>query len=105
MNRDRSRVGSGGKLFMLTSALALLVASVLSAAPVLHERIHSTNAPGHECAVTIFVSGKCEHSVCDSPSAVPHSSPLAIACFPRQFQSVTPALEFSPLEHAPPANS
>jgi hypothetical protein len=105
MNRGTFHTGSGGRLFTLTSVLALLVASMLSAAPSLHERIHSTTASGHECAVTIFASGKCEHSTCDSPSAVPHPAPPAIAFPPHQFHCITPALEFSLLEHAPPANS
>jgi hypothetical protein len=84
---------------------AFLFAFALSDAPRLHEYLHKALGPDHECAATIFASGKCEHSAGDSPSAVPHSAPPAIAFLPRQFQCTTPALEFSLLEHAPPANS
>ena len=90
------------KIAALGSIGAFLVTIALSDAPRLHEHLHKALGPDHECAATIFASGKCEHSACDSPSAVPPSASPAIAFLPRELQSVALALEFSRLEHAPP---
>ena len=78
---------------------------VLSAIPKLHERIHSSSgAANHECAVTLLTSGTYQHTVSDTIAI----APLPVTAFAHvssRFQLVSPRLEFSLLEHAPPAIS
>lgn len=83
---------------------AFLFALVLSAAPQLHERIHQPNGTTHQCAVTLLTAGNCEHTPCDTITLAPPPQP-ASAPFHGQFQLVSARLEFSLLEHAPPAIS
>jgi hypothetical protein len=85
---------------------AVLFAFILSAVPHLHEQIHATSsAANHECAVTLLASGKYQHTpniaICVTPPAPPTSfaPTLVESCF------VSAHLEFSLLEHAPPAVS
>jgi hypothetical protein len=85
---------------------ALLFAVVLSAIPQLHERIHdATGAPNHECVVTILTSGSCQHTPIAPISLAPPTPPAAFAHVLVSFQLVSARLEFSLLEHAPPAIS
>jgi len=78
---------------------------ILSAIPQLHERIHSsTGATNHECAVTLLTSGNYQHTVCDTIAIAPPPA-TAFAHVSLRFQLVSPRLEFSLLEHAPPALS
>jgi hypothetical protein len=82
---------------------AFLFAVTLSAVPQLHEQIHTaTGSPGHECAVTLLASGNCQHTPVATISV---ASPQAVAHISRSFSLVTAHLEFSLLEHAPPAVS
>jgi hypothetical protein len=82
---------------------AFLFALVLSATPQLHERIHKASADAsHQCAVTLLASGHCQHTPSATISIVPPSPSQGDAFSPRNFDSVTPRLEFSLLEHAPP---
>jgi hypothetical protein len=85
---------------------ALLFALLLSAAPQLHERIHkaSTDA-SHQCAVTLLASGHCQQTPCDAISIVPPAPRLGDAFSHSSFQIVSPRLDFSLLEHAPPVLS
>ena len=92
------------RLSALATIGAFLFAFALSDVPPLHERLHKALGPDHECAATIFASGKCEHSACDSPSTVPHFALPRIAFLPRQIHFFSATLEFS-LEHAPPTHS
>jgi hypothetical protein len=84
---------------------AFLFALVLSAAPQLHERIHQPDGGTHQCAVTLLTAGSCEHTPCDTVALAPPPPKPASAPFHRHFQLVSARLEFSPLEHAPPAIS
>jgi len=84
---------------------AFLFALVLSAAPQLHERIHQPSGATHECAVTVLTSGNCEHTPCDAIAIAPQPPKPASALVHRHFQLVSARLEFSLLEHAPPALS
>jgi hypothetical protein len=85
---------------------AVLLALVLSAIPRLHEQIHgTTGAPNHECAVTLLTSGNCQHTPNAAISLAPPAPPTAFAHIPASFQLVSARLEFSLLEHAPPAVS
>lgn len=78
---------------------------VLSALPQLHERIHSSSrAANHECAVTLLMSGTYQHTVSDTIAIAPPPA-TAFAHVSFRFQLVSPRLEFSLLEHAPPALS
>ena len=84
---------------------AFLFALVLSAAPQLHERIHQPSGATHECAVTLLTAGNCEHTPCDAIAIAPRPPKPASAVFQRHFQLVSARLDFSLLEHAPPALS
>jgi hypothetical protein len=84
---------------------AFLFALVLSAAPQLHERIHQPDGATHQCAVTLLTAGNCEHTPCDAIAIAPQPPKPAPAPFHRHFQLVSARLEFSLLEHAPPAIS
>jgi hypothetical protein len=81
---------------------AFLFTIALSNAPRLHEHFHKALGPDHECAVTMFLSGTCDHSACVTPSTMPPVATATPVFFPRQFRSVQAGLEFSLLEHAPP---
>jgi hypothetical protein len=85
---------------------AVLFALVLSALPQLHEQIHAaTGAPNHECAVTLLTSGNYQHTPNAAISLAPSAPPTAFAHALSTFQLVNAHLEFSLLEHAPPAVS
>jgi hypothetical protein len=85
---------------------ALLLALVLSAIPRLHEEIHGVpRAANHECAVTLLTSGNYQHTPATAISLAPPAPPRAFVHVLANFQLVTAHLEFSLLEHAPPAIS
>lgn len=103
---------SDGKLIALRAMVAagfigaILFTLVLSAIPQLHERIHSSSgSPNHECAVTLVASGNYQHTASDTIAPAPPPPPTAFAHAPIRFQLVSAHLEFSLLEHAPPAFS
>lgn len=102
---------SDGKVIALRAVVvagfigAFLFALVLSAAPQLHERIHQPTGATHECAVTLVTAGNCEHTPCDTIAIAPQPPKPASALVHRHFQLVSARLEFSLLEHAPPAIS
>jgi hypothetical protein len=85
---------------------AVLFALVLSVIPRLHEQIHgASSAANHECAVTLLTSGNYQHTPAAAISVAPPAPPTAFAHFLANFQLVSAHLEFSLLEHAPPAVS
>ncbi|HMG06468.1 MAG TPA: hypothetical protein VK581_13495 [Chthoniobacterales bacterium] len=84
---------------------AFLLTLVLSVAPQLHERIHQPTGPNHECAVTLLSSGTCTHTPCDTIAIAPPLPRSASRFSDLVFQLVSPRLDFSQLEHAPPAIS
>jgi hypothetical protein len=85
---------------------AILFAVILSAVPQLHEQIHdATGAPNHECVVTLLTSGNYQHTPIAPISLAPPTPPEAFAHVLASFQLVSAHLEFSLLEHAPPAVS
>jgi len=102
--RIRSGWFGGTTVLLLAAAIVLMLG--LSAAPNLHERLHPTAAPLHECAVTLIVSGSCHHSA---------AAPLMIApATAAQFSKIpalnpiwvaAPFLSASIFEHAPPVRS
>lgn len=88
------------------SLAALLFALVLSATPQLHEQFHGTKgAANHECAVTLLASGSYQHTPTATISLAPPRPPKTFVQAFAGFSLVTAHLEFSLLEHAPPANS
>jgi hypothetical protein len=101
--------GKGTTLRAITAAgciAAVLLALVLSAIPRLHEQIHgTTGTPNHECAVTLLTSGNYQHTPHTAISLAPPAPPTAFAHILASFQLVSAHLEFSLLEHAPPAIS
>jgi hypothetical protein len=84
---------------------AFLFALVLAAAPQFHERIHQPDGATHQCAVTLLASGNCLHTPVTTISLAPPARPQTLAHISRSFSLVTAHLEFSLLEHAPPAVS
>jgi hypothetical protein len=72
----------------------------------LHEAIHATTgAPNHECAVTLLTSGNYQYTPIATISLAPPAPPATFAHVCATFQLVSAHLEFSLLEHAPPAIS
>jgi hypothetical protein len=101
-----------GKLIALRAMVsaaflgAVLLTLVLSAIPQLHERIHQTSSTAnHECAVTLLTSGNYQHTAGDTIALALPPPPTAFAHLSCRFQLVSARLEFSLLEHAPPAIS
>jgi predicted metal-binding membrane protein len=85
---------------------AVLFALILSAIPRLHEQIHdASSAPNHECAVTLLTAGNYQHTPIVAISVAPLAPPTPFAHALPGFHFVTAHLEFSLLEHAPPAVS
>jgi hypothetical protein len=85
---------------------AILLALVLSAIPQLHEQIHgASSTANHECAVTMLTSGNYQHAPTATISVAPSVPPTSLAHAIHSFQLVSAHLEFSLLEHAPPAVS
>ena len=85
---------------------AFLLALALSAAPQLHERIHDlSDVTHHECAATLISSGNYDHFSADVLLPAPVTPPVMQLHISRQFSLVLAALDFSLLEHAPPAIS
>jgi hypothetical protein len=101
MNRRKSYAGFS--FVALVVALAILVASVLAAAPQLHQRIHG--AAQHECAVTLIASGKYDHTPANASAVTPYHGLSEATFLPDHLRVTTPVLEFSLLEHAPPSVS
>jgi predicted metal-binding membrane protein len=88
------------------SLAAFLFALVLSSAPQLHEQLHgATGVGGHECAVTLLASGSYQHTPVSTISLAPPPTPKSFVQALASFELVCAHLEFSLLEHAPPANS
>jgi hypothetical protein len=102
---------SDGKVIALRAIVtggfigAFLFALVLSAAPQLHERIHQPGGATHECAVTLLTAGTCQHTPCDAIAIAPQPPPAPSALVRHHSKLVSARLEFSLLEHAPPAIS
>ena len=85
---------------------AVLFAFILSAIPHLHEQIHATSSTAnHECAVTLLSSGKYQPTPNIAISVTPPASPGSFALTLVDSCLVCAHLEFSLLEHAPPAVS
>src|SRR5207249_9341784 len=97
-----SETATWRKVFALTIIVAFLFAFVLSDAPRLHDQLHKALGADHECAVTMFLSGGCDHSACVPPSAVPLVVASTSVIVLQPLQLVKAGLEFSLLEHAPP---
>ena len=101
--------GKGTVLRAIVAAaciVAVLLALVLSSIPRLHEQIHAnTSAPNHECAVTLLTSGNYQYTFTAVTSPVPPARPTAFSHSFTSSELVRTHLEFSPLEHAPPAIS
>jgi len=88
------------------SLAAFLFALVLSATPQLHEHLHGATEPTkHECAATLLASGNYQHTPTVTISLAPPSPPTTFVQAFASFQLVSAHLEFSLLEHAPPAIS
>jgi hypothetical protein len=83
-------------------AFAVLVATLLSSSPALHERLHSDATATHLCVVTLFASGQCESVSAPPVFAPPETAPLLATVPVPPAQSLAPAHFFALLEHAPP---
>src|SRR4051812_3800617 len=100
--------GNGRSIAILAAAFLglFLFTLLLAAIPQLHERIHaSSGAANHECAVTLLASGHYQHTPTVTISLVPRTPPATFAHALADFGLVHAHLEFSLLEHAPPAVS
>jgi hypothetical protein len=99
--------GAAFRAAIAAGALAAFVfALVLSATPQLHEQFHgATGGANHECAVTLLASGNFQHTPIATIALAPPAPPKVFVQARPTFQLVSAHLEFSLLEHAPPANS
>ena len=100
---------TSSKVRAVTAALlfgAFAFAVGLSATPQLHEWLHDVgDRTNHECAATLLSSGSVELSERAPVSGVPRPAPSLPAFRSERFPHTAPSLEFSRLEHAPPALS
>jgi hypothetical protein len=98
-----------GKLRVPLAALllaAIAFAIGLSASPEMHDWLHKTGDwSHHECAATLLSSGGVEHSDCEPPFVAPQPAPATPVFRIPAFAWVISPLEFTRLEHAPPALS
>jgi hypothetical protein len=79
----------------------VLIASVLSAAPQSHERLHGYS--NHECAATLISAGSYDHGTIEAPGmGAPNLTAETKISLPH-CPLVGSPLNFSLLEHAPPA--
>lgn len=88
--------------YALGNIAAFFFTIALSDSPRLHEHLHKSLGE-HQCAVTLFASGACEHVAGNSPAVGPVSYSWAPIRFPSSLQPIVARLELSRLEHAPPA--
>lgn len=94
------------RIFALGCIGAFLLTMALAEVPQLHERVHQdSTGTSHECAVTLLKSGNCTHPPCDLIVNAPIPAQATSAISRDLFRIVRPRLEFSLLEHAPPAFS
>lgn len=78
----------------------------LSVAPNLHERLHSTDASLHECAVTLIASGSCHYNAAAPPMIAPITAlqlSKILALSPQWVESLFLVARI--FEHAPPPHS
>ncbi|HEX4639758.1 MAG TPA: hypothetical protein VH252_00130 [Chthoniobacterales bacterium] len=102
MDIGRIRTTTGTPAFALLVVLAILLASLFSSAPQWHARFHGN--VHHECGATLFRAGNCELFVCDRLVLPQTRSHWPIHILPLTTVTVRD-LDFSLLEHAPPAFS
>src|SRR5438045_6238755 len=102
--RIRSGWCAGAAAVVLTAAIVLMLG--LSVAPNLHERLHPTSAPLHECAVTLIGSGSCHH-VAAAPLMIAPATAVQFSTIPalNPIWVAAPFLGACIFEHAPPAHS
>ncbi|MEO6970121.1 MAG: hypothetical protein ABI217_04430 [Chthoniobacterales bacterium] len=101
--RPNDRTYSVGRICLgALLALAVLIAALLSAAPALHERLHSDAPATHLCVVTLFASGHCEAVSAPPVFVQPEARPLLAALPVPLVPSLAAAHFFALLEHAPP---
>src|SRR5437763_13577772 len=100
----RSGWCAGAAAVVLTGAIVLMLG--LSVAPNLHERLHPTAAPLHECAVTLIASGCCHHTVA-APLVIAPATPVQSSNIPplNAIWVESPFLGASIFEHAHPHHS
>jgi len=102
----RIRQGWFNAITVLVLATAIVLMLGLSVAPNLHERLHSTTAPLHECAVTLIGSGSCHYN-----AAAPQMIAPSTALYRSEIPTLSPQWVESPFlaarifEHAPPVAS
>src|SRR5437764_15126425 len=102
--RIRSGWFGGTTVLLLAAAIVLMLG--LSVAPNLHERLHPTSAPLHECAVTLIGSGSCHH-VAAAPLMIAPATAVQFSTIPalNPIWVAAPFLGARLFEHAPPAHS
>ncbi len=100
MNNNKSQAAL--RIIALGISLAILLAGLISVAPQLHRWLHG--AANHECVATIIAGGSCDHAPTAYAIVIPNSECTAVL-LPAELQFDAAALEFSRLEHAPPALS
>ena len=97
--------GSAFRALIASFLVCGVILSVgLAAAPQLHEWLHQSHAPNHECAATLMSNGSWEHSACEPILAPPIAVPVNRIVVTPGLRVIARA-EVSILEHAPPANS
>lgn len=82
-----------------------LFALILAASPQLHEQLHDTSTVSHECVVTLLSSGSCHHAVIAVPACEIPAPSAPASLLSTSARLIAASLEFSLLEHAPPARS
>jgi len=102
----RIRSGWFGDITLLLLVAGIVLMLGLSVAPNLHERLHPTSAPLHECAVTLIASGSCHH-VAAAPLMIAPATAVQFSTIPalNPIWVAAPFLSARIFEHAPPVYS
>jgi hypothetical protein len=82
----------------------VLLLDAMAAAPQLHEFFHhDADAPGHECAVTLFAHGHIDSASVEVP--VNHTIVPFVSAPPISFSVFAPAIKNLPAGRAPPVST
>jgi hypothetical protein len=103
--RNQKPLSSALRVVALAMISSFLLTIAISDAPRLHEQIHKVRGAEHDCAVTILAAGGIEFCSSAVIATAPSQSPELYTFMSTPGSRLVSRLDFSLLEHAPPAIS